>query len=628
MSRCSTGGAGGFRGSALGRLLRPTFEGDTRTAEAAADRFPVAGFRETMAHLGQLTRHHRGRLAVALAVLVGAAWAGIMVPKLMGRIVDVVLADGGIGDVARLAGLMALAAACAGLLSGLGFRLLAGLAERAIADLREDMVSTVLRLPVQRVERAGAGDVVSRATDDVAQVSTAVTQTLPVAAGAVFTVLVSIAGVGSVDWRFMLAFLVVLPVHWLAVRTYLRVAPPVYAAERAAMAERARVMLSTIHGRPAVRAFRLEGRRRAGISRWSWQTVRHTVDARITHNMTMMRMHLAEFLGTAVTLVLGFHLVRAGHVTVGGATAAMLLFMRLFSPLTRMVMVLDVAQSGATSLTRIVGVLRERPAPHGAAEPESGRGVELSGVGFSYGGRPDARPAVRDVDLIIAPGETVALVGSSGAGKSTLAAIVAGLRPATTGTVRVCGHDMTADAETARGRIVALVTQEVHVFEGTLREDLVLGVDAGVRGQVRDDEILAALASVGADWVDRLPDGLDTLVGHGGMRLDPVAAQQVALARLVLADPPVVVLDEATAEAGSAGAGELGEAALKVIEGRTALIVAHRLDQAAAADRVAVMEDGRIIECGPHADLVRAGGRYAELWRAWERGRGGAGTSS
>ncbi|WP_448851083.1 ABC transporter ATP-binding protein [Corynebacterium sp. 335C] len=646
--------------SRLRSLLRPTFEGDTRTADAAADRFPVAGFRETMAHLGHLTRHNRGRLIAALAVLVAAAWAGIMVPKLMGRIVDVVLSDGGVGDVAALAGRMALAAACAGLLSGLGFRLLAGLAERAIADLREDMVSTVLRLPVQRVERAGAGDVVSRATDDVAQVSTAVTQTLPVAAGAVFTVLVSIAGVGTVDWRFMLAFLVVLPVHWLAVRTYLRIAPPVYAAERAAMAERARVMLSTIHGRPAVRAFRLEDLRRRGISRWSWQTVRHTVDARITHNMTMTRMHVAEFLGTAVTLVLGFYLVRAGHVTVGGATAAMLLFMRLFSPLTRMVMVLDVAQSGATSLTRIVGVLRERPAPHGTASPEPGRGVELDGVGFSYGG---GRPAVRDVDLRIAEGETMALVGSSGAGKSTLAAIVAGLRPASAGTVRVCGHDMTADAEAARGRIVALVTQEVHVFEGTLREDLVLGVrgedaasgaaldDGTPRGgapgsgggrdgasgsgarpvdeassradgcPVDDDAILAALAAVGADWVDRLPDGLDTLVGHGGMRLDPVAAQQVALARLLLADPPVVVLDEATAEAGSAGAGELGEAALKVIEGRTALIVAHRLDQAAAADRVAVMEDGRIIECGPHEELVRAGGRYSELWRAWEKGR-------
>ena len=158
----------------------------------------------------------------------------------------------------------------------------------------------------------------------------------------------------------MAAFLVVAPVHVLAVRGYLRTAPAVFAAERGAMAERARMVLSTIHGLPAVRAFGLAALRRLGIAEWSWKVVRHGVDARITHNIIMARMHFAEYLGMASTLVLGFYLVQAGHTTIGGATAAMLLFMRLFAPLTRMVMVLDVAQSGATSLTRIVGVLRER----------------------------------------------------------------------------------------------------------------------------------------------------------------------------------------------------------------------------------------------------------------------------
>lgn len=600
------------RRTGLARVLRPRFGADTRDAATTADRFPVAGAAETLRHLRTLIRGRGVHLAVAVAVLVAAAWCGVLVPKLMGGVVDVVADGGSTRDIVVLAVKMVAAALGSGVLSAVGFRLVARLAETAIADLREDMVGTALGLPVERVERAGAGDVVSRATDDVAQVSTAITQTLPIAAGALFTVLVSIAGVGSVDWRFMAAFLVVAPVHVIAVRGYLRTAPAVFAAERGAMAERARMVLSTIHGLPAVRAFGLAGLRRRGIAEWSWKVVRHGVDARITHNMIMARMHLAEYLGMASTLVLGFYLVRAGHTTIGGATAAMLLFMRLFAPLTRMVMVLDVAQSGVTSLTRIVGVLREKRPAHRDAAPDPASGVELRGVTFSYG----RGTAVDDVDLVITPGETVALVGSSGAGKSTVAAIVAGLRTAGSGTVRVGGHDLTTDAEAARGRTVALVTQEVHVFEGTLRDDLTLAAP-----DAADDDIRAALGRVGADWFHRLPDGLDTMVGSGGRRLDPVAAQQVALARVLLSDPPVIVLDEATAEAGSAGADALADAAAEVTRGRTALLVAHRLDQAAAADRVVVMDHGRIVEDGPHDQLVAAGGRYAALWAAWSEGR-------
>jgi ATP-binding cassette subfamily C protein len=227
---------------------------------------------------------------------------------------------------------------------------------------------------------------------------------------------------------------------------------------------------------------------------------------------------------------------------------------------------------------------------------DGGRPVSVRGVRFAY---EAGHEVVGGVDLDVGPGERVALVGASGAGKTTLAKLVAGIHPPTGGEIR---------ADT-----VVLITQEVHVFAGPLADDLRLA-----RPDATDDELSAALDVVGAlDWVRALPDGLATEVGEGGRRLTAAQAQQLALARMVLADPPVVILDEATAEAGSAGARLLERASAAALEGRSALVVAHRLTQASAADRVVVLDAGTVVESGTHGDLLAAGGRYASLWEAW-----------
>jgi len=238
-----------------------------------------------------------------------------------------------------------------------------------------------------------------------------------------------------------------------------------------------------------------------------------------------------------------------------------------------------------------------------AGFPEDGS-LELRKVTFAYDG---STPVLRDVSLRVEPGERVALVGSTGAGKTTLASIAAGLLRPDAGEALIGG----VPAAGLPASAVAVVSQETHVFAGPLIEDLRLARPGAGR-----DEVLAALTTVGAaDWA---ADLLDTPVGEGERALTAAQAQQLALARLVLTGPAVAVLDEATAEAGSAGARALEESARAATAGRTTLIVAHRLTQAAAADRVIVLEHGEIVEQGPHAELVAAGGRYAELYEAWE----------
>jgi ATP-binding cassette subfamily C protein len=235
--------------------------------------------------------------------------------------------------------------------------------------------------------------------------------------------------------------------------------------------------------------------------------------------------------------------------------------------------------------------------------------IELDAVSFGY---QAGAPVLRDVRLAIAPGEHVALVGPSGAGKTTLAKLVAGVHPAGHGAIRLGGVAIERIDPACLTGTVALVTQEVHVFAGTLADDLRLA-----RPTASEDELTDALRTVGAlPWVSALPEGLRRVVGDGGHRLSAGQAQQLALARVLLAVPPIVVLDEASADAGSAGARELDAAAEQVMRGRTALVVAHRLSQAAQCDRVVVLADGEVVEAGSHGELAAAGGRYFEAWRA------------
>ncbi|WP_399880169.1 ATP-binding cassette domain-containing protein [Streptomyces sp. BBFR51] len=307
----------------------------------------------------------------------------------------------------------------------------------------------------------------------------------------------------------------------------------------------------------------------------------------------------APFVGLTAVLVTGFHLVRADAVTVGAVTAAALYFHRLFNPIGFLITQFDDFQEAGASLARLAGVATmSPPAEPEAPETPADASLELRDVAHAYGDRT----VLRDVTLRVAPGERVALVGASGAGKTTLASVAAGVLRPTVGTVRLGGARLERIGDSVLGRHIGLLSQERHVLHGTLLDNVRLG-----RPTADDEQVLAALGAVGAlDWVRALPDGAATRVGEGAHRLTAAQAGHLALARLALADPPVAVLDEATAEAGSAGARVLEEAAEAATRGRTTLLVAHRLAQAERADRILVLDQGAVVESGTHAELLAA----------------------
>ncbi|WP_380170610.1 ABC transporter ATP-binding protein [Kineococcus sp. DHX-1] len=581
---------------------------------------PVARGRRSATVLWRTAAAHPADLARALVTTLLSSAGTVALPLLLGRAVDVVR-DG--DPLTPLVVQLSVVALLTAVTTALARRDAERLGAAVAADLRERVVDRSLRMSPRVLERAGSGDVASRVTEDV-ELFTASVQLMANVLTALVTVVLSAVGFLSLDWRLALAFCVVFPVYAGSLRWYLPKAGPLYATERSVAAARSQVVLQSLHGASTVHAYGMADLQGDRVEVASQRTVGASRAALRTFARFSMSMNGAEAVGLSALLLTGFWLVRGDVVTVGAVTAAALLFHRLFGPLGTLLLSFDEVSRAAAALNRLVGVvdLPEDPPADPAAlarAPRERVGLVVRGLAHTYDERLGAVPVLRDVDLAVPAGTSLAVVGESGAGKTTLAALVAGVFPASAGTVTLTGPegavDLAAlDADAVRERI-GVIAQESHVFTGTLREDLTLA-----RPGASDEEVRAALAVVGAeDWVAALPAGLETRVGPGELPLSPARAQQLALARLVLRDPPVVVLDEATAEAGSAGARDLEEAALAVVRGRTALVVAHRLSQAAVCDRIAVMAAGRVEEIGTHDELLALGGRYARLWETWAR---------
>jgi ABC-type multidrug transport system fused ATPase/permease subunit len=428
---------------------------------------------------------------------------------------------------------------------------------------------------------------------------------------AVVTALLTFVAAISVGWWVALPCLLGVPPLVIGLRWYLARAKDGYLRENASYSTISATLTETTEGARTVEALGLGDERTRTIDANcadSYDAEKYTLRLR---TVFFPSMEIAYLLPTVATLLFGGWLYTRGQVSLGQVTAATLYVQMLIDPVDRVVAILDELQVGAASLARLLGVAQvpdDRVAT--GAQPQ-GEKIDADAVRFAY---VEGRDVLHGVDLSVGVGERIAMVGPSGAGKSTLGRLLAGIHPPRAGSVTVGGVGLTElPLADLRGH-VALVTQEHHVFVGTVRENLALAAPPGAG----DEEIWSALTAVDADeWVRALPRGLDEVVGSGGRALTAAQAQQVALARLVLADPHTLVLDEATSLIDPRAARHLERSLAAVLHGRTVIAIAHRLFSAHDADRVAVVEDGRLAEFGSHDELVAADGSYAALWRSW-----------
>ncbi|MFI1620642.1 ABC transporter ATP-binding protein [Streptomyces lydicus] len=571
---------------------------------------PVGSPATVRRYVAGLIRRHRGEFAVLIAVNAAAVLASMAGPYLLGGVVEKLATGSRDVQLGRTLVLFTVALVIQTVFVRMVRLRGAMLGERMLADLREDFLVRSVALPPGVLERAGTGDLLSRITTDIDRLSSAMREAVPqLSIGVVWAALL-LGGLTVTAPPLALSVLIALPLLVLGCRWYFKRAPGAYRSEAAGYAAVSAVLTESVDAGRTVEAHRLGPRRIAlseqRIRAWT-QWERYTLFLR---SVLFPVVDLTHVVLLGAVLLLGGAFVIQGWITPGQLTTGALLAQMMIEPVGLILRWYDELQVAQVSLARLVGVREIEPESTDDERSPEGRDVRADAVTFGYHADVDV---LRDISLRIRPGSRLALVGPSGAGKSTLGRLLAGIYGPRTGTVTLGGAELSAmPAERVREQ-VALVNQEHHVFVGSLRDNLQLA-----RTDAVDAALWAALTAVDADgWARALDDGLDTEVGSGGHTLTPAQAQQIALARLVLADPHTLVLDEATSLLDPRAARHLERSLGRVLDGRTVVAIAHRLHTAHDADVIAVVEDGRITELGSHDELVTADGAYAALWRSW-----------
>ena len=639
-------------------------------------RLPVAGTRTAMRKLLGLIADRKAEFAVVFALQTALAVVGVVTPMVVGRAVDAVAAGTTSSYIRNAIVFIAVVVVVQAILGYAASLRAYVFSQKILAVLRERVVRAVTSLPLGTVEAAGSGDMIGRTTYDVERVSFFIEGAVSRLFMTVLTIAATLVAIFVADP--LLGGVVVLtaaPIYF-TVRFYVRRGIPAYLAASAISAGMSGVASETVEQSTTADAMRLGRVRAERMDTLIYEYWRNEVYTGWVRMLFIVMNQLVTYLPVVTGLALGGYMIGIGQTTYGTVTAIVLYASQLRYPLWTFSWWADEFQFAMAAFARIFGVEEASEADAGEESGESGAGEEagkagagasgardsgesgggassardtgesgrevreepnaarvsglatgaeaagpdssggfdaalhIEGVHFSY---RDGQEVLHGVTLDVDGGETVAIVGPSGAGKSTLGRLIAGINAPVAGSVRIGRAEVSSMPESALHTAVAMVTQEHHVFLGSLAYNMRLA-----KRDATDEEIRSALEAVEATWVDDLEDGLETKIGSGGLALTPPQAQQLALARIVLLDPAVLVLDEATSQLNPTEARSLERALGRVLKGRTVVSIAHRLYTAHDADRVAVMIDGRVAEYGSHDELTARGGEYAALWNAWQ----------
>ena len=574
-------------------------------------KLPLADTAVVRAYAVRLLREYRLPLAVVVTLQALGAVASLALPWMVGVLVDDLAGGTTAERITAIGFLMVLALTLQTLLYGFGDRQSRVFGETVFAQLREEFMASVTHLPLSTVERAGSGDLLGRTTNDVDRVQYAVRFGVPRVLVGAISLLLLLGAAFVASPLTAVALLAAVPVLLPISLWYLGRSAPAYRESSAAWAAMNGEVTETVEQSATMDALGLGSRRRARMWRamgqaWHWED--RTLFLRAVLFGTV---NVGVTFPSAAVLVWGGYLVSQGSVTVGAVATVALYSTQVAGYFFELLMWLDEIQVATASFSRILGVGEVEPDRTAQGEAPTGRQMVAEDVEYAY---INGRPVLHRVSLEMVPGERLAIVGPSGAGKSTFGRMIAGIHPPTAGAVTVGGANLVDLTEERLRSEVALVTQEHHVFVGTLADNLRLA-----RADATVTEMREALDMMGAlEWAEALPEGIETKVGSGATELTPAQAQQLALARLALLNPHTLVLDEATSLLDPTAARKLERSLGAMLTGRTVVAIAHRLHTAHDADRVAVMDNGRIIELGPHEDLVEHGGEYAALWHSWQ----------